>query len=95
MRQSPSKDRPITIHKHETITVEGSTYYFNNFATWKYQFSDDYFFLPSDQYHHSLAKVSAGLALSSARVTEREGNQGECVVYFLRDMGFVDIDAHT
>ena len=83
------------IHKHETITVEGSTYYFNNFATWKYQFSDDYFFLPSDQYHHSLAKVSAGLALSSARVTEREGNQGECVVNFLRDMGFVDIDAHT
>jgi len=82
-------------HKHETITVEGSTYYFNNFSTWKYQFSDDYFFLPSDQYHHSLAKVSAGLALSSARVTEREGNQGECVVNFLRDMGFVDIDAHT
>lgn len=52
------------------------------------------FFLPSDTYHHSFARISAGLALSAARTDDHEA-QGKCLVTFLRDLGFEEIDAHT
>jgi hypothetical protein len=60
--------------------------------TWNYEFTDDFFFLPSDTYHHSFAQTSIGLAFSAIRDTSRPDNQGNCLVSFLQDAGFEEID---
>lgn len=83
-----------TAAARKTYTLTERFYAYERYNTWNYEFSDDYFFLPSDTYHHSFARVSAGLALSAARTDDHEA-QGKCLVTFLRDLGFEEIDAHT
>ena len=83
-----------TAAARETRTLTERFYACDRYNTWNYEFSDDYFFLPSDTYHHPFAQVSAGLAFSAARAGDHE-DQGRCLVTFLRDLGFEEIDAHT
>ena len=83
-----------TAAARETRTLTERFYACDRYNIWNYEFSDGYFFLPSDIYHHPFARVSAGLALSAARAGDQE-DQGRCLVTFLRDLGFEEIDAHT
>ncbi|MBQ9010287.1 MAG: hypothetical protein IJ088_13310 [Clostridia bacterium] len=85
----------------ENANTRGTTilterfYSFDQYTTWNYEFSDDFFFLPSDTYNHSFARLSLGVALAAFRDTSSAVDQGKCLIQFLGDAGFEDIDAHT
>ena len=83
----------------ETKTLNGSFFSFDKSHSWSYEFSDDYFFLPSDEYSHPFARASLGLALSAFRHKNPGGeyreDQDDYLVAFLQDAGFEEIDTHT
>lgn len=79
----------------EAGTIRASFCAFDQVVTWDYPYSDDYFFLPSDTYSHSFARLSLGMALSAFRDTGNEEKQDDYLIDFLKNAGFEQIDTHT
>ncbi|MDO5701926.1 MAG: hypothetical protein Q4G47_01040 [Lachnospiraceae bacterium] len=76
----------------KTVTAR---YVYHTPISWDMVYSDDYFFLPSDQYHHELARLSLGLALSAFRDILNKDAQDDNLISFLQDAGFADLDTHS
>ena len=79
----------------ETKTITESFSAFDRAVSWEYEYSDEYFFLPSDMFHLPLARLSLGLALSAFRDTGHEEEPDDYLTAFLQDTGFEDIDTDT
>lgn len=60
----------------KTGTISASFPYFTKSVTWEYPYSDDFFLLPSDEYHHSLAQCSMGMAYAAFRDSDPSGSTG-------------------
>ena len=76
-------------------TLSGSFLTCDHIYSWEYVYSDDYFSLPSDTYHHDLARLSLGLALSAFRDTDHSDAQDDNLTAFFSQAGFEKIDTHT
>ena len=79
----------------EITMIQGDLYGFKQTTTWQYPYSDELFLLPSDEYHHTLAQASVGMATASFRDTEKEDAQDDNLIEFMEQAGFEDIDTET
>ena len=75
----------------EVQMLTGSMTEFKHTITWEYPYSDALFELPSDEYNHTLARSSIGLAMSAFRDTANEDAQDDNLIEFLQAAGFEDI----
>ena len=71
------------------ITSSGVT------TSWDYPYSDNFFTLPSDEYNHTFAKSSLGLALAAFRDKNNESAQDDNLISYFEDAGFEDISTDT
>lgn len=60
-------------------------------TSWEYPYSDALFDLPSNEYNHTLARSSIGLAMSAFRDTNNKDAQDDNLTEFLKLTGFDDI----
>ena len=72
----------------EGMTVEGTFTMFGRVCTLKYDYEDDLFLAPPDQYDHELARLSLGLALAAGRHMEHPDTQDDFLIGFLQNLGF-------
>ena len=79
----------------KTGTISASFPYFTKAVTWEYPYSDDFFLLPSDEYHHSLAQCSMGMAYAAFRDTDHPEAQDDYLIDALEQAGFGEIDTQT
>lgn len=79
----------------ETESVTGTVAAFERTASWDFPYSDDYFRLPADEYHHDLARLSLGMAVASFRDLEHEDAQDDYLIDYLNQMGFHEIETDT
>ncbi len=64
-------------------------------TSWEYPYSDDLFDLPSNEYNHTFARASIGLAMAAFRDTKNKDSQDDNLIEFLKTAGFEDIITET
>jgi len=79
----------------KTGTISASFPYFTKAVTWEYPYNDGFFLLPSDEYHHSLAQCSMGMAYAAFRDTDHPEAQDDYLIDALEQAGFGEIDTQT
>ena len=73
-------------------TISASFPYFSQVITLAYPYSDDFFTLPSDTYHHPLAQLSMGMAFAAFRDTDHPDTQDDFLIEALENAGFGEIE---
>ena len=75
-----------------TVTLEFSA--FKRLISWEYEYSEDIFRMPADEYNHDLARLSLGMALAAFRREEEDhqDTQDDCLIDFFETLGFTDIE---
>ena len=86
---------PVYAAGAEGIRVEGTFLTLGRVVSWEYDYRDDYFLKPSDQYNHDLARLSFGMAASAFRNREHPDTQEDYLAAFLQEMGFSQIEAES
>ena len=76
-------------------TVEGTFTMFGRACTLKYDYNDNLFLAPPDQYDHELARLSLGLALAAGRHMDHPDTQDDYLIGFLQNLGFSQFETDT
>ena len=76
-------------------TITGKFNSFNRTFYWDYEYNQNFFRQPSEEYNHKLARLSLGMALSSFRDLNEPKNQGGLLVDYFEKLGLEDIEADS
>ncbi|MBR3401048.1 MAG: hypothetical protein IKG67_02285 [Parasporobacterium sp.] len=77
------------------MSVEGTFTMFGRVCTLEYDYDDNLFLAPPDQYDHDLARLSLGLALAAGRHMEHPDTQDDYLIEFLQNLGFSQFETDT
>ena len=77
------------------MTVEGTFTMFGRVCTLEYDYDDNLFLAPPDQYDHEMARLSLGLALAAGRHMDHPDAQDDYLIDFLQKLGFSQLETDT
>ena len=87
--------QPASVAHAKEITINSTYDTLGRVVSWDYAYDDDYFQEPANQYNHSLARLSLGMALATFRDEFHLDAQDGYLIDLMKDMGFSQIETET